>query len=205
MQILKINPENPQKRLIQLVVEHLKGGAVIAYPTDTIYGLGCDIYQKGAVQRLYRIKGKDPHKPLSFLCADLKDISTYAQVNTQAFKIMKRLLPGPYTFILEASRTVPKIMLTRRKEVGIRVPDNKICRAMADTLGHPIITTSIRNPEEKLFNDAEDIAERLRGQIDLVVDGGKIAPHHSTIINLIGDEPLVVREGKGDISFLSET
>jgi tRNA threonylcarbamoyl adenosine modification protein (Sua5/YciO/YrdC/YwlC family) len=204
MQILKINPVNPELRLIRLVVEELRQGRVIAYPTDTIYGIGCDIFQKGAIERLYKIKGKDPNKPLSFLCPNLTDISTYARVSNQAFKIMKRLVPGPYTFILEASRNVPKIMLTKRKTVGIRIPDNNICIMMAQTLGNPIITTSVKKADDELFNDADEVAERLGRLVDLIVDGGKIAAHHSTIIDLSGDTPTVVREGKGDTSIIFE-
>jgi tRNA threonylcarbamoyl adenosine modification protein (Sua5/YciO/YrdC/YwlC family) len=204
MQILKINPINPEQRLIRLVVEKLRQGGVIAYPTDTIYGIGCDIFQKGAIERLYKIKGKDPNKPLSFLCPDLNDISTYAQVSNQAFKIMKRLVPGPYTFILEASRNVPRIMLTKRKTVGIRIPDNKICILMAQVLGNPIITTSVKNVDNELFNDAEEIADRIGKLVDLVIDGGRIVAHHSTIIDLSGDTPTVVREGKGDTSIVFE-
>jgi tRNA threonylcarbamoyl adenosine modification protein (Sua5/YciO/YrdC/YwlC family) len=204
MQILKINPVNPEQRLIRHVVEELRQGRVIAYPTDTIYGIGCDIFQKGAIERLYKIKGKDPNKPLSFLCPNMTDISTYAQVSNQAFKIMKRLVPGPYTFILEASRNVPRIMLTKRKTVGIRIPDNNICIMMAQTLGNPIITTSVKKADNELFNDADEIAERLGKLVDLVVDGGKIVAHHSTIIDLSGDTPMVVREGKGDTSIIFE-
>ncbi len=204
MQILKINPINPEQRLIRLVVDKLRQGGVIAYPTDTIYGIGCDIFQKGAIERLYKIKGKDPNKPLSFLCPDLVDISTYAQVSNQSYKIMKRLVPGPYTFILEASRNVPKIMLTKRKTVGIRIPDNNICVMMAQLLGNPIITTSVKNTDDELFNDAEEIAERIGKLVDLVIDGGRIEAHHSTIIDLSGDTPVVVREGKGDTSIVFE-
>lgn len=204
MQIQKINPVNPEKRLIRLVVEKLRHGDIIAYPTDTIYGLGCDIFQKGAVERLYKIKGKDPNKPLSFLCPNLTDISTYAQVSNQAFNIMKRLVPGPYTFVLKASRNVPKIMLTRHKTVGIRIPDNRICTMMVQLLGNPIITTSVKNAENELFNDAEEIAARLGGLVDLVIDGGRIVAHHSTIIDLSGDNPTVIREGKGDTSIIFE-
>ena len=204
MQILKINPENPQQRLVNLVVESFKDGGIIAYPTDTIYGIGCDIFQKGALERLYQIKGKDPNKPLSLIVSDFKDISDYGQMTNEAFQLMKTLTPGPYTFILQASRRVPKGMLTKRKTVGIRIPDNKICIAMAQALGNPIITTSVRNPDNKLFNDAEEIAERLKGKIDLVVDGGRISPHHSTILDLTGNEPVIEREGKGDVSFLME-
>ncbi len=204
MQIYKINPDNPQRRLIRLVVESLEDGAVIAYPTDTIYGLGCDIYHKGALERLYKIKGKDPNKPMSFLCSGIKEISEYARVGNQNFRIINNLVPGPYTFILEPSRTVPKLLLNKRRHVGVRVPDNNICRALTEELGRPIITTSVRNPENELFNDAEEIADRLKGQVDIVIDGGRIVPHHSTILDLTGIEPLLIREGKGDSSFLLE-
>jgi tRNA threonylcarbamoyl adenosine modification protein (Sua5/YciO/YrdC/YwlC family) len=204
MQIQKINPINPEQRLIRLVVERLRRGEVIAYPTDTIYGIGCDIFQKGAIERLYKIKGKDPNKPPSFLCPTLTDISTYAQVSNQAFNIMKRLIPGPYTFVLEASRKVPKIMLTRHKTVGIRIPNNNICIEMVQLLGNPIITTSVKNAENELFNDAEEIAERLGGLVDMVIDGGRIVAHHSTIIDLSCDTPTVIREGKGDTSIVFE-
>ncbi len=204
MQILKVNSDNPEQRLIRLVVERLRQGDVIAYPTDTIYGIGCDIFQKAAIERLYRIKGKDPNKPLSFLCPNLTDISTYAQVSNQAFHIMKRLVPGPYTFVLEASRKVPKVMLTKRKTVGIRIPDNNICIAMVQLLGNPIITTSVKNAENELFNDADEIAERLGGLVDMVIDGGRIVAHHSTIIDLSDDTPTILREGKGDTSIIFE-
>jgi tRNA threonylcarbamoyl adenosine modification protein (Sua5/YciO/YrdC/YwlC family) len=204
MQTIKINTQTPQNRLIRLVVDRLREGGVIAYPTDTIYGIGCDIFQKGAVERLYAIKGKDPHKPLSFLCPNLTDISAYAQVGNQAYKIMRRLVPGPYTFILEASRNVPKVMLTKHKTVGIRIPDNKICIAMAELLGNPIITTSVRDSKDELFTDAEEIAERIGNLLDIVVDGGRISPHHSTIIDLTGDTPVIIREGKGDTSIVFE-
>jgi tRNA threonylcarbamoyl adenosine modification protein (Sua5/YciO/YrdC/YwlC family) len=204
MQIIKINTETPQHRLIRLVVDRLREGGIIAYPTDTIYGIGCDIFQKGAVERLYAIKGKDPNKPLSFLCPNLTDISNYAQVGNQAYKIMRRLVPGPYTFILEASRNVPKVMLTKHKTVGIRIPDNKICIAMAELLGNPIITTSVRDSKDELFTDAEEIAGRIGNLLDIVVDGGRISPHHSTIIDLTGDTPVVIREGKGDTSIVFE-
>ncbi len=204
MQIIRINPKNPENRLIRVVVERLRQGGVIAYPTDTIYGIGCDIFQKGAIERVYKIKEKDPHKPLSFLCPNLNDISTFAQVGNQAYKIMKRLVPGPYTFILEASRNVPKIMLSKRKTVGIRIPDNRICIELVQSLGNPIITTSVRDKENELFNDAEEIAERFGKLLDIVVDGGKIVPYHSTIIDLTADTPTIVREGKGDTSIVFE-
>jgi tRNA threonylcarbamoyl adenosine modification protein (Sua5/YciO/YrdC/YwlC family) len=200
--LLSINPTHPQPRKIRQVVETLERGGVIGYPTDTIYGIGCSIYQPSAIRRVYEIKGYDPNRPLSFICCDLKDISQYAQVTNSAYKIMRKLVPGPYTFILKATRLVPKIMLTKRKTVGIRVPNNAICQAIVRELGHPIITTSISTPDEQLYNDPRDIHDRLRGRLDLVIDGGTLVAEHSSIIDLTEDVPKVVRAGKGDVSFL---
>lgn len=198
--LVKINSQNPQRRLIRQVVEVLQAGGIIGYPTDTIYGIGCDLFNKSAIERIYKIKKFQKNKPLSFICADLKDISTYAYISDYAYKTMKRLLPGPYTFILRASRLVPKIMLTPRNTVGIRVPDNAICLAIVRELGHPIISTSVYKENEELFSDPDDIWERYNHQLDLVIDGGVIAAEHSSIINLSNDYPEVIRKGKGDIS-----
>ena len=202
--LIKINPKNPQERLITKVVDILKKGGIIAYPTDTYYGIGCDIMNKKAIEKIYQLKQRNRIKPFSFICSGLKNISHYAKVSNYAYKTMKRLLPGPYTFVLEGSKLVPKIMLTKRKTAGIRMPDHPICLELVEKLGNPIITTSVRNPENKLFNDAEEIAERLKGKVDLVVDGGRISPHHSTIIDMTGNDPVIEREGKGDVSFLME-
>ncbi len=200
--ILKINPQNPQKRLIRKVVEVLKEGGVIAYPTDTIYGLGCDLYRKEAIERIYRLKRSSKSKRLSIICPDLKYISRYAQVPDYAYRIMKRLIPGPYTFILEATKLVPKITLTNQRTIGIRVPDHPIPLALVAELGNPIITTSVIKPDETLYNDPVEIAERFGKAVDLVIDGGVIVPEHSSIIDLTTEEPRVLRVGKGDVSFL---
>jgi len=199
--LITINPKNPEKRKIRQVVEALRDGAVIAYPTDTVYGVGCSIYQKAAIERVYEIKGKGRNKLLSIICSDLKDISHYAQVTNYAYKTMKRLFPGPYTFILQATRLVPKVMLTKRKTVGIRIPDNAICLELVKELGHPIITASVAKSDTELFSDPHDIHERLKGRVDLVIDGGKIVAEHSTVVDLTGDTPKVVRIGKGDPSY----
>lgn len=196
--ILRINPSNPQKRLIEKAVDILKAGGVIAYPTDTIYGFGCDIYSKKAIQRIYQIKKRDLKKPFSFICSDLKNISLYAQVTNQAYKIMKRCLPGPYTFILLGTKLVPKIMLTKRKTVGIRVPDNNISLAIVKTLGNPIISTSIGFSGGKVLSDPSLIEETFGSQIDLTIDGGIPANQPSTVISLIDDEIEVIREGLGE-------
>ena len=196
--IFRINPSNPQKRLIDKAVGLLKEGGVIAYPTDTIYGLGCDMYNKKAIQRIYQIKKRDPQKPFSFICSDLKNISLYAQVTNQAYKIMRRYLPGPYTFILLGTKLVPKIMTTKRKTVGIRVPDNNICLSLVKTLGNPIISTSVGFSGREVLSDPSLIEETFGSQIDLTIDGGILANQPSTIISLIDDEVEVIREGLGE-------
>ncbi len=197
--IITINPKNPQKRLIRKVVDHLEQGGIIGYPTDTIYGLGCDLFNPEAIEKIRRLKKVDGKKPLSFICSDLKDISRYAYVSNYAYKIMKRLLPGAYTFILKATKLVPKIAQTKQKTVGIRIPDNKICLALVKELGHPIVSTSVSKTGEGLYNDPAEIEERFGKQIDLVIDGGVIVAEHSSMIDLTDDFPKVIRVGKGDV------
>ncbi len=198
--IYRINPQNPQKRLIAKAVDILRTGGVIAYPTDTIYGFGCDILNKKAIQRIYQIKKRDPSKPFSFICSDLKNISEYAQVTDYAYKTMKRLLPGPYTFILPGTKLVPKIMLTKRKTVGIRVPNNNICLAIVETLGHPIISTSVGWSDREVLSDPQQIEETFGSQIELTIDGGILANQPSSIISLLDDLPEVIRAGQGEVS-----
>ncbi len=198
--ILAINPENPPLRLIRKVVEILQKGGVIGYPTDTIYGLGCDLFNPEAIRKIHRLKRMEGKKPLSFICADLKDISQYAYVSDYAYKMMKKLLPGPYTFILKATKLVPKIAMTKQKTVGIRIPDNKICLGLVKELGHPIISTSVYKPDETLYNNPIEIEERFGRQLDLVIDGGVIVAEHSSIVDLTDEEPKVIRKGKGDVS-----
>jgi tRNA threonylcarbamoyl adenosine modification protein (Sua5/YciO/YrdC/YwlC family) len=198
--IMSINPQNPQLRLIRRVVEVLKQGGVIGYPTDTIYGIGCDLFNKEAIERIYRLKKHNRNKPLSFICSDLKDISRYAHVSNYAYKTMKRLLPGGYTFILEATKLVPKMVMTKQKTVGIRVPDNPVCLALVGELGHSIVSTSVYRPDEELYSDPREIEERFGKSLDLVIDGGIIVAEHSSIIDLTDEVPKVIRRGKGDIS-----
>lgn len=200
--ILKINPDNPQPRHIRKVAEVLEQGGCIAYPTDTLYGLGCDLYQKDAIQRVRTLKKENKNKRLSIICADLKDISKYAQVPNYAFRIMKQLVPGAYTFVLEATKLVPRTMLTTQKTVGIRVPKHNIPLAIVKELGHPVITTSVTKADETLYSDPEEIDELFGKTLNLVIDGGRIAAHHSTIIDFTGDEPKLLRQGKGDAGFL---
>jgi tRNA threonylcarbamoyl adenosine modification protein (Sua5/YciO/YrdC/YwlC family) len=197
--LLEINPINPQQRLINRVVEMLHRGAVIAYPTDTIYGIGCDIMNKKAIERVYQIKQRPNNQPFSFICSDLKNISQYAKVTNYAYKNMRRLLPGPYTFILEGSNAVPKMMLTKRKTAGIRVPDNPICMALITTLGNPIISTSAAMPEGDVLNEPWLIEEQFGKQLDLVIDGGPLSGEPSSVVSLIGDTPEVLRKGMGPV------
>jgi tRNA threonylcarbamoyl adenosine modification protein (Sua5/YciO/YrdC/YwlC family) len=194
--LLSINPDNPQKRLITKVVEALDQGGVIIYPTDTFYGIGCDLFNKKPIRRVYQLKKRPLSKPFSFICADLKDISLYAQVSNNAYRIMKRTLPGPYTFVLEGTRLVPKLMLTSRKTVGIRVPNNKICLSIVKQLGRPIISTSINSKDPSIIHD------EYVSLVDMVIDGGVISYEPSTVISLVDDNPEVIREGKGGIDFL---
>jgi len=191
--VISINPQNPQKRLVTKVCEALEQGKIIAYPTDTFYGIGCDLMNKKGIELIYKLKNRPLKQPFSIVCDSLKEISLYAQVSNYAYKTMKRCLPGPYTFILEATQLVPKIMMTKRRTVGIRVPDNKICLAIVRTLGRPIISTSAG------FDDPGSIEEAYRKNLELVVDGGALFPEPSSVISLIDDVPEVIREGKGDV------
>jgi tRNA threonylcarbamoyl adenosine modification protein (Sua5/YciO/YrdC/YwlC family) len=199
--ILEINPQHPEPRKIKQVAEVLANGGIIAYPTDTYYGIGCDLFNKASIEKIYQLKRRSHVEPFSFICSDLKNISEYAQVTNYAYKTMKRLLPGPYTFVLEGSRLVPKIMLTKRHTLGIRVPDNAICLAIVQDLGHPVITTSATNPETKdILSTPQEIKEKLGHAIDLIIDGGAVPGKPSSVISLIGDTPEVLREGSGDVS-----
>ena len=198
--LIQINPNNPQGRLISNVVDIPKKGGIIAYPTDTYYGIGCDIMNKKAIEKIYQLKQRNKIKPFSFICSGLKNISHYAKVSNYAYKTMKRLLPGPYTFVLEGSKLVPKIMLTKRKTAGIRVPDNTICLSLVEALGNPIITTSATMPDGSIFYHPSLIHDYFHPRIDVVIDGGPVPGNPSSVISLIDDIPEVIRKGKGDVS-----
>ncbi len=198
--LVAINSQNPQMRLIHKAVEILKSGGIIIYPTDTVYGMGCDLFNKRGIERVYEIQRRDRKQPLSFICADLKDISQYARVSDDAYKIMRRLLPGPYTFILEASRAVPKIILPKRQTTGIRVPDNRICQALVAEMGSPIISTSVKDEDGELLSDPRIIQERFGKRVDMIIDGGIIGATPSSVISLLDEGVAVIREGKGDVS-----
>lgn len=198
--LLTINPDNPQPRLIAKVVDVLTKGGIIAYPTDTYYGIGCDIMNKKAIERIYQIRQRNKNKPFSFICSGLKNISHYAKVSNYAYKTMRRLLPGPYTFILEGSKLVPKIMLTKRRTAGIRVPDNAICIALVEGLDRPILSTSATGPDGSIFDDPSLLHDHFHPRVDLVVDGGPVPGRPSSVISLMDDTPEVLRAGLGDVS-----
>jgi tRNA threonylcarbamoyl adenosine modification protein (Sua5/YciO/YrdC/YwlC family) len=199
--ILAIDPNHPQPRHVERAVAALEAGQVIAYPTDTYYAIGCDLLNRKAVERLYRLKGRPNGKPLSFLCADLSDISHYAKVSNFAYRVMKRLIPGPYTFVLPATRLTPEIALSKQKTVGIRVPDAPIPLAIVERLGHPLLTTSATFGDEALI-DARDVKDHLGHGLALVIDGGVQLVEPSTVLSLVEDRVEVLREGKGPLEGL---
>ncbi len=198
--LIHINPDNPQPRLISQVVHILKKGGIIAYPTDTFYGIGCDIMNKKSIERIYQIKHRDKKQPFSFICSNLKHISDYAKISNFAYRNMKRLLPGPYTFILQGSKMVPKIMLTKRKTAGIRVPDNNIALAIADELGHPVLSTSATDPQGKIFENPSLLHDWFDKTIDAVIDAGPVPGTASSVVSLIDDIPEIIRHGAGDVT-----
>jgi tRNA threonylcarbamoyl adenosine modification protein (Sua5/YciO/YrdC/YwlC family) len=199
--LISINSDNPQTRNIRQIAEKLRNGAVICYPTDTVYGIGCDIFNQKAIKRIFKIKKRSKYKPFSFMCSGLKNVNDYGHVSNMAYRIMKKALPGPFTFVLPASKLVPKIMITKQKTVGIRVPDNNICLALIEELGNPILTTSaILDKEGVPLSEAYEFDELLGNMVDLIIDGGMVFPDPSTIVSFTGDEPEILRQGKGDIS-----
>jgi tRNA threonylcarbamoyl adenosine modification protein (Sua5/YciO/YrdC/YwlC family) len=199
MKRLPIHPLDPQSRHVKTAAEVLRSGGLVIYPTDSVYGLGCGLFDKKAVARIYQIKGNDKRKLLSFICPDLKEIAEYANVPNPAYKIMRHLLPGPYTFILTATRQVPRILLENRKTVGIRVPDNPICQALLAEFGSPIISTSACLPDQAYLSDPDEIAETFAHTADLFLDAGPGGLEPSTIVDLTGEEPVLVRQGKGPL------
>ena len=201
--IIKINPQNPQMRLIRRITEILEDGGIIIYPTDTYYGMGCDLVNRRAIEKIYQIKKRPPRKPFSFICSDLKNISKYAKVTNSAYKTMKRLLPGPYTFVLEGTKLVPKIMQTKSKTVGIRVPDNGICLQIVESLGRPIISTSAVLPGQEMPMDVYDMERIFGPRIDAVVEGGPVPWEPSSVISLIEDKTEIIREGLGNVDIFT--
>ena len=201
--LLHMHPDDPQPRLLKQVADCLRDGGVIIYPTDTIYGLGCDIAQQKAVERICRIKKVDPQKAqLSFVCYDLSQLSLYArQLPTSIYRSLKSHLPGPYTFVLEASRQVPKILKNKRDTVGIRVPDNQIARRIVRELGNPILSASLPGDAVEEYTDPEVIHEVFEKVVDLVIDGGMGGMQPSTVIDFTEEKPTVIRQGAGVWAF----
>ena len=198
--LIQIHPENPQPRLVKQVVECLKDGGVIIYPTDTIYGLGCDINQHKAVERICKIKNIDPQKAqLSFICRDLSHLSDYTKsIDTPLYRMLKRYLPGPYTFILPASKQVPKILQSKKSTVGIRVPDNIICQHILDELGNPILSASLPGDMVEEYTDPEVISETFGDKVDFVIDGGIGNMIPSTVVDCTTADWTIIRQGQGE-------
>ncbi len=197
--IVEVDPVHPQPRLVERAAKVLEDGGLIAYPTDTYYGIGCDLESKKAIDRLYAVKGRDRKKPLAFLCPDLSDVARYALVSKFAYRTMRQLTPGPFTFVLEATKLVPEMMRTKQRQVGIRVPQAPLMLAIAAKLGRPIVTTSATDAEGTVLTDAADIKENLGARLDLILDGGVQPNEPSTIVSLIGDQIEILRQGKGII------
>lgn len=202
--IVRIHLENPEPRLIKRAAELMAAGGIVIYPTDTVYGLGCSVENKNAIEKIYLIKRQRTDKPFSFICSDLTHISEYARVSNAAFKTMKHLIPGPYTFILPAGRmkALPKILVSKRKSVGIRVPKSEVALALVRQLGHPILSTSITTDEGEILNDPVVIGEHFNNIVDMIIDGGMLTSEPSTILDLTDEAPVVVRQGAGDVSML---
>ncbi|MCA2979558.1 MAG: threonylcarbamoyl-AMP synthase, partial [Myxococcaceae bacterium] len=193
--ILEVDPLHPQPRIVERAAAVLEAGGLIAYPTDTYYGIGCDLSSRKAIDRLYGVKGRDRKKPLAFLCPDLSDVSRYAVVSKFAYRTMKQLTPGPFTFVLTATRLVPEMMQTKQRQVGIRVPQAPLMLAIASKLGRPIVTTSATDADEQVLIDARDIKEALGSRLDLILDGGVQPNEPSTVVSLIDDRIEVLRQG----------
>ena len=198
--LLRIHHQNPQPRLLNQVVDCLKNGGVIIYPTDTIYGLGCDIFHPKAIERICQIKNIDPHKAqLSFICKDLSHLSDYTKsIDTPLYRVLKNYLPGPYTFILPASKAVPKLLKSKKDTVGIRVPDNVICNSILETLGNPILSASLPGDIAEEYTDPEIIYDKFGKLVDFVIDGGVGGIVPSTVIDCTTDDWTVIRPGLGE-------
>jgi len=197
-QFFQIHPDNPQSRLVKQAAQIIHGGGIVALPTDSCYALVCHLDDKAAVEKLRRLRGIDEKHHLTLLCRDLSEIAEYARVDNRQYRVLKAATPGPYTVILEATRSVPRrLSHPSRKTIGLRVPENKVAHALLEELGQPLLGTTLILDDE-LLNDAEDIRERLAKQIDLIIDGGSCSMEPTTVVDLTGDEPVLVRQGRGD-------
>ncbi len=203
MEYYELHPRDPQIRYINKAVNILKQGGIIIYPTDTVYGIGCDIFNKEALERIFEIKNDGMTKLFSFVCSDLKDIAKYAKVSDYAYRSMKHLLPGPYTFILPAAKEVPKKLWSKRKTVGIRVPNHKITLTLVELLGNPIISTSTTNRKGDILSDPFEIKNIFNAKVDLMLAAGNLLNHPSSVVDLSEEEPVIIREGAGDVSIFA--
>lgn len=203
-QWLEVHPQNPQKRLLALAAQRLREGAVIAWPTDSCYALGCHLDDRDAAERLRRIRDFDRHHQFTLVCRDLSEIATYARVDNQQFRLLKSLTPGPYTFILDATKELPKrIAHEKRKTVGIRVPEHAVAQALLETLGEPLISCTLQFPDEDgPVSDPQEFRQRLSREVDLVLDAGNCGTEPTTVLDLTGGGVQVMRQGKGDVSRL---
>jgi tRNA threonylcarbamoyl adenosine modification protein (Sua5/YciO/YrdC/YwlC family) len=200
--IVAIDPRHPQPRLVDRAVQVLSSGGLIAFPTDSYYGLGCDLFDKRAIERIYQLKQLPRTHELTFICADMAEVSRYAIVENAAYRVLRRKTPGPFTFILPATRLVPDLVLRRQKTVGIRVPDSPVALALVRALAHPVISTSAATSDGEVLIDARDIKEKLGHALELILDAGYRPNEPSSVVDLTGPEPVVVRQGKGDCSDL---
>lgn len=204
-QYFRIHPDNPQLRLIRQAVDIIRAGGVIAYPTDSAYALGCHLGDKTALNRIRQIRRLDDKHNFTLVCRDLSDLGVYAKVDNAVYRLLKTATPGPYTFILEATREVPRRLVhAKRKTIGLRVPDHEICRALLNELGEPLMSSTLILPDaEQPMNDPEEIRDRLEHQLDLVIDGGLCGLEPTTVVNLEDDVPRITREGCGDVSLFT--
>jgi tRNA threonylcarbamoyl adenosine modification protein (Sua5/YciO/YrdC/YwlC family) len=200
MEYFELHPDTPQLRFINKAVDVLKSGGIIIFPTDTYYGLGCDIFNRDGIEQIFMIKNEMDTKLFSFICSDLKDISKYAKVSDYAYRTMKHLLPGPFTFILPAAKAIPKKLWTKRKTVGIRVPNHEVTLQIVRELGNPIVSTSTTTRKGEPLFDPMEIKSVFNLQVDLMLASGNMSFHPSSVIDLTSDVPEIIREGAGDVS-----
>ncbi|HIF50321.1 MAG TPA: threonylcarbamoyl-AMP synthase [Thiotrichaceae bacterium] len=200
-QYFNIHPETPQARLISQAADIIRQGGLAVYPTDSCYALGCHLGEKEAVDRIRQIRQLDKHHNMTLLCRDLSEIATYAKVSNPAYRLMKSLTPGPYTFLLRATKDVPRrLQHAKRKTIGLRVPENHIAQALLEALGEPMLSTSLILPQQELpLSEVDEIKDRLNEQVDAIIDGGGCGIEATTVIDLLGEEPVLLRQGKGDI------
>ncbi len=198
---LSIDPQHLKGRHVDRAVEVLRRDGVIVYPTDTIYGLGCDVTSKVAVERIRRIKGRDANKPMSFVCSDLVQVSRYGHVSNFAHRILKRFLPGPYTFVLTATKETPRVFQSKQKTVGIRIPDHPVPLALVEQLGSPVVSTSANESDEEVVTNPADLERIFGHRVDLIMECGTLPVLASSVISLVDDTIQILREGQGDLSY----